>query len=229
MERDVKQLKNDVEILKKNSIGVSMSNNSDVNVLRAVERVLEGYINFYVGRSNATARIHIGAGTTNKYTAPLKFTNGELTTVAEEGAFEFASNILYFTPLLTRYKVALVTTGSSTISSGTYTPALVNVTNVTVSTPRLSTYVQVGDTVTVSGQFDIDPTVPGATELSISLPIPSVFTTAYQAGGTASSMTIANESAGIEANVATGTVYVRYVAVDTTNHTMSYQFTYQIL
>ena len=45
---------------------------------------------------------------------------------------------------------------------------------------------RVGDVVTVSGQFDIDPTTPAvATLLGISLPIASAFTTAYQLGGTA--------------------------------------------
>jgi hypothetical protein len=46
-----------------------------------------------------TALIHIKAGTAAAGTAPLKFTNGALTTTAEAGALEYDGNSLHFTPL----------------------------------------------------------------------------------------------------------------------------------
>lgn len=115
------------------------------------------------------------------------------------------------------------------IRSGTYTPTLTNTTNVAASTPRIAQWLRVGNVVTVSGQLDIDPTSTGATLLGISLPVPSNFANAFSLGGTASSMTITNESAGIEADATNDRASLKYVAVDTTNHTMAYTFTYVVI
>lgn len=116
------------------------------------------------------------------------------------------------------------------LESGTYTPTLYNTTNVAASTARLATYYRVGNTVTVSGQLDIDPTSTlTATLLGISLPIASAFTTAYQLGGTACATAIAGMSAGIEADATNDRASLKYIAVDVTNQTMAYQFTYTIL
>lgn len=115
------------------------------------------------------------------------------------------------------------------VLSGTYTPTLSNTTNVAASTARLSSYMRVGDVVTVAGQLDIDPTAGAATLLGISLPIASDFATVYQLGGVASSTTIVNESAGIEADSTNNRASLKYVAVDTTNHTMTFTFTYQVI
>lgn len=115
-------------------------------------------------------------------------------------------------------------------TSGTYTPTLTNTTNISASTARLCTYARVKDSVTVSGQFDIDPTAAGAVLLGISLPIASALTTAYQLGGVASSTgTTPTESAGIEADATNDRASVKYVAADLSNHTMTFTFTYQLL
>lgn len=222
MEKRIKQLED-------NQIKVIMTHQGDTNVYRAVERVLIGTANLYIGISPATARLHIGAGTANKYTAPVKLTAGTLMTTAETGAFEYDGTNLYFTPVSTRLKIGLVTAGGATIATGTYTPTLTNTTNLDASTPRLATYMRVGDTVTVAGQLDLDPTAGGAVLLGISLPIASNFSTAFQLGGVASTTTIANESAGIESDAANDRASLKYIAVDTTNHTMTYTFTYQII
>jgi hypothetical protein len=114
--------------------------------------------------------------------------------------------------------------------SGTYTPTLSNTTNVSASTARQCTYMRVGNTVTVSGQLDIDPTTTlTATLLGISLPIASSLSTVYQLAGTASSMNIANESAGIEADPTNDRASLRYIAVDVTNHPMTFTFTYEVI
>ncbi len=115
------------------------------------------------------------------------------------------------------------------LASGTYTPTLTNTTNVSASTPRLATYMRVGNTVTVGGQLDIDPTATGATLLGISLPIASNFSTAFQLGGTSSATTVAIESAGIESDATNDRASLKYTAVDTTNHTVTYSFTYQVI
>jgi hypothetical protein len=53
-----------------------------------------------VGIASATtsARLHLGFGTENSGTSPLKFTSGVLNTNPEVGAMEFVSTNLYFTP-----------------------------------------------------------------------------------------------------------------------------------
>ena len=140
---------------------------------------------------------------------------------------------LYYDGLITNDWIeqsrSLNGTQTGLVLSGTYTPTLANTTNVAASTPRLATYMRVGSAVTVAGQLDIDPTATGAVLLGISLPIASDFTTAYQLGGVASAETIAIESAGIEANATDNNASLKYVAVDTSNHTLAYTFTYTII
>lgn len=115
------------------------------------------------------------------------------------------------------------------LAAGTYTPTLTNTTNIDASTPRQATYLRVGNTVTVAGQLDIDPTAAAATLLGISLPIASNFGTAFQAGGTASATGIAGMCGGIEADATNDRVSLKFIASDVTNQTMAYQFTYQII
>lgn len=118
---------------------------------------------------------------------------------------------------------------SHLVKSDTYTPTLTNTTNIAASTARVATYVRVGNTVTVSGQLDIDPTSTGAVLLGISLPVASAFTTAYQLGGVGSTIAIANESYGIEADATNDRASMKNVAVSTANHTVAYIFQYQVL
>lgn len=115
------------------------------------------------------------------------------------------------------------------IGSGTYTPTLTNTTNIAASTARLASWTRVGNVVTVAGQLDIDPTAAGAVLLGISLPIASNFTTAYQLGGTGSSIAIANESYGIEADATNDRASMKNIAVDVTNHKVTYTFSYEVL
>lgn len=115
-------------------------------------------------------------------------------------------------------------------ANGTYTPTLTGVANVAASTPRQCTYMRVGNTVTVAGQFDIDPTTTlTQTQLGISLPIASDFTTAYQAGGCANLIAIAGQSGGIYADATNNRVQMEFIPVDVTNQTMCFSFTYEIL
>lgn len=116
------------------------------------------------------------------------------------------------------------------LAHGTYTPTLTNTTNIDASTPRQATYMRVGNTVTVSGQLDIDPTTTlTATLLGISLPIASNFSTAYQGGGTASATGIASMTGGIEADPTNDRVSLKFIATDVTNQTMCFSFSYQII
>lgn len=113
---------------------------------------------------------------------------------------------------------------------GTYTPTLTNTTNVSASTARLCTYMRVGNTVTVAGQFDIDCIAPAtATVLRITLPVASNFSTAYQLGGTAFATAVAGMGAGIEADATNDVALVKFNSSDINNQTMSFTFSYQVI
>ena len=123
----------------------------------------------------------------------------------------------------------LIKTMSHLVAYGTYTPTLTNTTNIGASTARLATYMRVWNTVTVAWQIDIDPTATWAVLLGISLPIASDFSTVYQLWGTGSSIAIANESYGIEADSTNNRASMKNIAVSTANHTVIYQYSYQII
>lgn len=124
-------------------------------------------------------------------------------------------------------------TNDTGLAAGTYTPTLTGVLNVASSTARQATYMRVGNTVTVSGQIDITPTVNNTeTKIGISLPIASAFTTAYQAGGTAH--TTANSAStqhggAIYADATNDRVELDYFETHGTEDTFTYQFTYEVI
>ena len=116
------------------------------------------------------------------------------------------------------------------LSSGTYTPTLTNVANVTASTAYACQYMRVGNTVTVSGEIDIDPTVTlTTTQVGVSLPIASALTQTYQAAGTGFAQTIISDGFSIRADVANGRAEIIYKCTDVTNHKYSFHFTYTVL
>lgn len=116
------------------------------------------------------------------------------------------------------------------IGSGTYTPTLTNVTNVAASTARQCQWLRVGNVVAVSGQVDVDPTTTLlATELGISLPIASAFSTDFQCGGAAHAPAIATQGAAIDADATNDRARMRWVAADVTNQPMTFIFSYEVL
>lgn len=116
------------------------------------------------------------------------------------------------------------------VFAGTYTPTLTNVANVSASTAYVCMYMRVGNVVTVSGRIDIDPTVTATgTQLGISLPVASNFTSTDQSGGTAAATAIAGQSAAIRSDATNDRAELIYNAVDITNQPMYFSFTYQVL
>lgn len=124
--------------------------------------------------------------------------------------------------------------GSGNIRSGTSTPTLTNTTNISSSTANGEQYMRVGNVVTVSGTLDLTITTAAGTasEIAISLPVASNFTTGNQCSGTVS----------VTSGVATG-YSSGYITSDSTNdrarvsfnalasgaRTMQYHYTYQVL
>lgn len=115
------------------------------------------------------------------------------------------------------------------LASGTYTPTLTGVTNVSATTSRQATYMRVGNTVTVAGQFDVDPTTTGLTVVGISLPVASAFTTAYQLGGAGHAPAVAGHGASIMADATNDRAQLSYVDSVGSNDTITYTFTYEVI
>lgn len=73
---------------------------------------------------------------------------------------------------------------ASSVSSGSYTPTLTNVTNVAASTAYDTAWMQVGSTVNVGGRVQIDPTATGSISLGMTIPVASNFGAIADVGGT---------------------------------------------
>lgn len=114
--------------------------------------------------------------------------------------------------------------------SGTYTPTLSNISNVSASAAYVCQWMRVGATVTVSGRLAIDPISTGTdTHLGISLPIASSFGNNEECGGTASCPSVSNYAVPITANTSTDTAQLWFLSTDTSNKDMYFSFTYQIV
>ena len=75
------------------------------------------------------------------------------------------------------------------VQSGTWTPTLTNVTNVTSSTARTCNYIRVGGMVHFSGTIDVTPTDVNPSTVRCTLPVASNFTSEYDATGTVTALT----------------------------------------
>lgn len=114
-------------------------------------------------------------------------------------------------------------------TAGTYTPTLTNVTNLAASTAYQCQFMRIGNTVTVSGRVDVDPTAIGATALGISLPIASNFGATEDCAGTAFASGIAGQGAAIRGDAANNRAEMAWVTGDITNQPMYFTFTYQVI
>src|SRR3990167_4879975 len=114
-------------------------------------------------------------------------------------------------------------------SSGVYTPTLFNVTNVAASTAYECQWQRAGNTVTVSGRVDIDPTAaaPTATELGISLPVASALTAATQLAGIAWSLNVSSQGGPVLADTVNDRASYQYLAQSAANAANFFIFTYQ--
>lgn len=117
------------------------------------------------------------------------------------------------------------------VRSGTYTPTITGITNVTATTPRQAQWTRVGNVVTVSGLFQVTPTINNAqTTLSFSLPVASNFTTGYEAGGVASTYGtgVTEHSGGFVADAALDEVKLDYFETHGGVNSFSYSYTYEV-
>lgn len=123
-------------------------------------------------------------------------------------------------------------TDATTSSSGTYTPTLTNGTNVDASTAYACQWMRVGNTVTVSGVFDVDATAAGAWDIGVSLPVASNFSATENAGGTAVMINTASVYgyAGVTADSANDRLKVAGITTGSTgSEKFSFTATYQVI
>lgn len=114
-------------------------------------------------------------------------------------------------------------------SAGAYAPTLTGVANVAASTPGTIIYVRVGNIVTGGVNFNVDPTAAGptVTQLGISIPVASDFTTSGDAQGVCSSSVSTTERAGaIIADATNNRLEMQIATADSANHSMYCSFTY---
>lgn len=114
------------------------------------------------------------------------------------------------------------------IKSDVYTPTLTDVTNLDGSTAFQANYMRVGNVVTVSGKFNANPTAAAATELGMSLPIPSNIAADEDVCGTAFCQAI-QQGAAIKGDAANNRAAVVWLANDTANRTFFFSFTYRLI
>jgi hypothetical protein len=100
--------------------------------------------------------------------------------------------------------VVTPTSADGNVFSGTYTPTLNNMVNISTSVVEaLFLYTRVGDIVTVSGKLEVATTNIGYGNLVLSLPVPSKFTDSMVLRGTVTATK--NITGGAVWSVSTGT------------------------
>lgn len=116
------------------------------------------------------------------------------------------------------------------VFSSVYTPTLTNTTNITSSTAYECFYQRVGNVIQISGRVDITPTATSInTELNIQLPVPSVFTSTFQAAGLArTNSATAPQQGVIFSSSSLGTATLRYAPIAIASHAFYFNFSYSI-
>jgi len=167
--------------------------------------------------------------------AMSSLTSGRIPVASTAGLLVDDADLTFATDTLTATKIVAPTSiqvgGGAVVTKldhGTYTPTLTNVANIDASTAYQAQWMQVGNTVTVSGKVDIDPTAAGQFQLGISLPVASTFGAEEDCAGVAYSTTI-SEGGGILADAANDRAAHFSVAVAITSQPRSFTFTYQVL
>jgi hypothetical protein len=118
---------------------------------------------------------------------------------------------------------------SDNIKSGTYTPTLSSIYNVTSSTAFVCQYMRVGNVVTVSGVINVTATATNTwTRISMTLPISSNFDFSYRAGGGGGANST-NNVCVILAGASTSVVYLDAFPNSTNSLSYYFSYTYQII
>lgn len=115
--------------------------------------------------------------------------------------------------------------------ANSYTPIATPTTNLDAAVPAECRWFRVGDFVTVVGQYTADATAAAstATELQLTLPIPTNLTASGQLSGVAmSNGNVQTVGARISADTTTERASIIWPATTTGNVSWSFLFSYQI-
>lgn len=152
------------------------------------------------------------------------------------GALVFATSPTLVTPILgTPTSGALSNCTSYPASAlasatGSYTPTLTGVANIDATTSGTFRWMRSGDSVTVWGKIDVDPTAGGTlTQVGISLPIASNFAAAENAGGAFISNGGANGYGVVRADATNDRAEAFFVPGVASNQTWYTHFSYVII
>ncbi len=110
-------------------------------------------------------------------------------------------------PLIALKQIA----GIGAPSSGTYTPTLTNVANVSASTAYVCQWLRIGSVVNVSGKIDVTAAAILTTTLGLSLPVASNFAAAEQCAGSGGRF-LNNEVVRVSADITNHRAQVDFVA-----------------
>lgn len=168
------------------------------------------------GATTFTANALLKGNTTSAVSASNVSDNGSTVSIGSGIGFSVA-----------RTAVTAPAAADGNVFSGTYTPTSFNTTNIAASTPQSAQYLRVGNTVTVSGQIDIDPTATGFAILGLSLPVASAITSAVQLSGVFNCPDAVG--GGIYGDATNDRATFQFTASSAANLTYYYTFTYRVL
>ena len=132
----------------------------------------------------------------------------------------YAAGTIFNTP----YNVGANT---NIVLRGTYTPIITTVSNVTSSTAYPCNWTRSGNTVTITGQLSVTPTITGLSEFRLSLPVASNFTN-QQADGAGLACSFGQANGSIYADTTNDQAFFYFNGVSGSANVMGFTFTYLV-
>lgn len=125
-----------------------------------------------------------------------------------------------------------ITISAPTVTGGTYTPTVTNVSGVSSSSVTSAQWMRVDGVVTVSGSITVDPTGAGGganVSIGLSLPVASNFANPNECAGTAVSPGVVGQCGAISADSTNDRASFTFIASAGSNQVWYYQYTYRII
>lgn len=115
-------------------------------------------------------------------------------------------------------------------ASGVFPLVPVIVSNLDTVTGFQCQYLRLGNTITVSGKIEVNPTLTATvTQVDLNLPVASNFGAEEDCGGVAFARSVAGQGAEIYAEITGNKARMQWTSTDVTNQPMSFTFTYRVI